>query len=97
MGSGKVTIEESPVEEGYELRLRSKKLLPGLMVALVIYVIVRGVAAAATTPFGYDELLTWAVSSQPSMGGRMGGSCACRGYPAGGILCCRTSCFHSFA
>jgi len=67
MDSDKVTMVESPVEAGYELRLPSKKLIPGLMVALVIYVIVRGVAAAATKPFWFDELLTLAVSSQPSM------------------------------
>src|SRR5208283_3175319 len=67
MGSGKVPIEESPVEAGYELRIPSKKLIVGLMVALVIYVIVRGVAAAATKPFWFDELLTLAMSSQPSM------------------------------
>ncbi len=67
MGSDKVTIVESPVEVGYELRLPSKKLILGLMVALVIYVIVRGVAAAATKPFWHDELNTLAMSSQPSM------------------------------
>jgi 4-amino-4-deoxy-L-arabinose transferase-like glycosyltransferase len=67
MGSGKMTIGENPVEAGYELRLPSKKLILGLMVALVIYVIVRGVAAAATKPFWFDELITLAVSSQPSM------------------------------
>jgi len=67
MGSGKVPIEESPVEAGYELRIPSKKLILGLMIALVIYVILRGVAAAATKPFWFDELLTLAMSSQPSM------------------------------
>src|SRR5208337_5695249 len=51
-----------------ELPVSSKRLILGLMVALVVYVIVRGMAAAAMKPFWFDELLTWAVSSQPSMG-----------------------------
>jgi hypothetical protein len=67
MDSGKVTIEESPVQAGNELRLPSKKLIPGLMVALVIYVIVRSVVGAATRPFLYDEVLTQVVSSQPNL------------------------------
>jgi len=67
MGSEKVTIEESPAEAGYELRLPSRRFVLGLMVALVIYVIVRGVVGAATRPFLYDEVLTQVVSSQPSL------------------------------
>jgi 4-amino-4-deoxy-L-arabinose transferase-like glycosyltransferase len=52
---------------GRELTASSRRLILGLMVALVIYVIVRGLAAAATKPLWYDELITLAMSSQPSM------------------------------
>ena len=67
MGSDKVTIGGSPVEAGYDLRLPSKKFVLGLMVALVIYVIVRCLVGAATRPFLFDEVITQVVSSQPNM------------------------------
>jgi hypothetical protein len=44
-------------------RTINKKLTWGLMACLVVYAIVRSVAAAAGKPFWYDELLTLAVSS----------------------------------
>ncbi len=67
MGSAKVTIEEGPVAMGNELPAPSRKVILGLMVALVLYVIVRGVVAAATKPFWFDELITLTLSSLPSM------------------------------
>ncbi len=66
MGSAKVTIEEGPVAMGNELPAPSRKVILGLMVALVIYVIVRGLATAAVRTFLFDELLTLAVASQSS-------------------------------
>jgi hypothetical protein len=59
--------EDSAAEAGYELPAPTKRLILGLMVALVLYVIVRGVAAAATKPFWFDELITLTLSSLPSM------------------------------
>ncbi len=52
---------------GHELPAPSRKVILGLMAALVIYVIVRGLAAAATKPLWMDELFTMTVSSQPSL------------------------------
>lgn len=52
---------------GRELPALSRKVILGLMAVLVLYVIARGLAAATTKPFWFDELLTWAVSSLPSM------------------------------
>jgi hypothetical protein len=54
------------VETDYEFRAPSRKVILGLMVALVLYVLVRGLAAAATKPLWCDELLTLAVASQSS-------------------------------
>jgi hypothetical protein len=67
MSSGKVTPAESPVESRYEYRMPSRKFVLGLMAALVIYVIVRCLVAAATRPYLYDEVLTQVVSSQPDL------------------------------
>lgn len=58
---------DSAAGAGQELPATSKRLILGLMVALVLYVIVRGVVAAATRPFWYDELITLSLSSLPSM------------------------------
>jgi len=64
MDSGRVTIEERPVTAGYELPKPSRKVILGLMVALVLYVLVREVAAALTRPIWCDEVLTMLVASQ---------------------------------
>jgi hypothetical protein len=68
MGSDKGKIGESPAGAGYELRMPSKKVVLALMVALVIYVIVRCVVGAATRPFLFDEVITQVVSSQRNVG-----------------------------
>ena len=67
MDSGRVTIEERPVTSGYELPKPSRKVILGLMVALVLYVLVRNVAAAMTRPIWCDEVLTMLVASQPNL------------------------------
>jgi len=58
--------EDSAVAARHELPAPPKRLILGLMFALVIYVIVRGVAAAAVRTFLFDELLALAVASQSS-------------------------------
>jgi 4-amino-4-deoxy-L-arabinose transferase-like glycosyltransferase len=60
--------QDGAAAAGHELPAPSKKLILGLMVALVLYVIVRGLAAAVTKPLWLDELYTLTVSSQPSLG-----------------------------
>ena len=67
MDSGRVTIEQRPVTAGYELPMPSKRVILGLMVALVLYVLVREVAAALTRPIWCDEVLTMLVASQPNV------------------------------
>ena len=67
MDPDKTPMEESEVETGYEFRAPSKKVILGLMVALVLYVIVRGLAVAITKPLWFDELQTLAVASQSSV------------------------------
>lgn len=58
---------DSAEAAGHELPTPARRLILGLLVALVIYVIVRGLAAAVTKPLWFDELITLAMSSQPSM------------------------------
>jgi 4-amino-4-deoxy-L-arabinose transferase-like glycosyltransferase len=60
--------EDSAEAAGHELPAPSRKVILGLLVALVIYVIARGLAAAVTKPLWLDELYTLTVSSQPSLG-----------------------------
>jgi hypothetical protein len=62
-----------------------KRLFLGLMVALVIYVTVRGVVAAATKPFWYDELITLNLSLLPSMKQTLGALARALDSPAPGF------------
>src|SRR5208283_5467430 len=63
-----MTKENSAVAAGYELPAPARKVVLGLMVALIVYAILRGLAAAVTKPLWMDEVFTLTVSSQPSMG-----------------------------
>lgn len=52
MGYGRATIEERPVAPEDELPAPSRRAILGLMVALVLYVLVRGFVTAVTRPLG---------------------------------------------
>src|SRR5271157_3419310 len=54
---------------GSEARERCRKSVYVLMALLILYVSVRGLAGAATKPFGYDEIMTQTVASQPGLRG----------------------------
>jgi hypothetical protein len=45
----------------------SEKIFSYVLIFLVVYSIVRGVAAAASRPFWFDELLTLTIASQPNL------------------------------
>ena len=50
-----------------EFQAIPKKTFSALMMLLVAYSVVRGVAGAASRPFWFDELLTLSIASQPTM------------------------------
>jgi hypothetical protein len=56
-----------PVVDGNALSERNRKALYVFMGLLVLYVVVRGLAGAATRPFSFEEIVTLAVNGQPSL------------------------------
>jgi hypothetical protein len=67
MQIGEVVREETPEAGQSRFQAPSAKVIHWLMGLLVVYVIVRSIVAAATTPFWFDELLTLTVSSLPNL------------------------------
>ena len=62
-----VVKDDAPTAIRDRIQLPSGRIIYWLMGLLVVYVIIRGVVAAAMKPFWFDELLTLTISSLPSM------------------------------
>jgi hypothetical protein len=65
-GSPATEVQTDELKAGSGRAFLSKRLVSFLLGFLMLYVVVRSVVVAVIKPFWFDELLTLAVSSQPS-------------------------------